>query len=74
LRTDLRWVQRNTDKPHRCPECHAVATWEHDKYGPRTVMVCPRECGVRWRIGQRMKRYSMAFKRILIQFLDETRV
>jgi hypothetical protein len=64
-RNDRRWVGRNTDKPHRCPECHAVATWDHKRYGPRTVLVCPRDCGVRWRAGNRMKTWGMAFERYL---------
>ena len=52
----LRWVERNEDKPHRCPECHAVATWERETYGPRTVLTCPRECGIQWRAGHRLNR------------------
>lgn len=54
------WVKRNTDKPHRCPGCHGIAdrAWPYDgsppeDYGPRTVMHCPYDCGVQWRVGAR---------------------
>lgn len=58
----MKWVKRNEDKPHRCPECHAIASWEKDKMGPRTRLVCPRECGVQWRYGRRLKKESMAWR------------
>jgi hypothetical protein len=51
-----RWVKRNEDKPHRCPECHAVATWDKHIYGPRTKLKCPARCWVIWRVGNRMTR------------------
>jgi len=55
--SETRWVKRNEDKPHRCPECHAVATWDRPAaYGPRTVFKCPRTCGVQWRAGNRWNR------------------
>jgi hypothetical protein len=54
-RTDRRWVHRNEDKPHRCPWCHGVATWDHERYGPRTQLVCPNKCCVRWRVGRRQQ-------------------
>lgn len=46
------WVRRNEDKPHRCPECHGVVTWDYKRYGPRTVLSCSF-CAVRWRSGVR---------------------
>ncbi|MET9262367.1 hypothetical protein [Amycolatopsis sp. NPDC004079] len=49
----LRWVRRNEDKPHRCPECHRVVTWDREAYGPRTRLRCVR-CGVQWRAGRRV--------------------
>lgn len=49
----LRWVRRNEDKPHRCPRCHRVVTWEREEYGPRTRLTCP-PCGVQWRSGVRV--------------------
>ncbi len=49
----LRWVGRNEDKPHRCPECHRVVTWERKRYGPRSRLTCP-PCGVQWRSGTRV--------------------
>ena len=59
----MRWVQRNEDKPHRCPLCHAVATWDKSTQnrpiGPRTKLKCPRGCGVQWRAGFRQKRLGM---------------
>jgi len=51
----LDWVRPNTDKPHRCPRCHAVATWGRKQYGPRTRLTCPRGCGVQWRAGSRLR-------------------
>lgn len=69
-RHDRRWVHRNEDKPHRCPECHAVATWEHKRYGPRTVLVCPRECVIRWRVGRRLTVDSMRYRRWLVDIDD----
>lgn len=53
--TQFRWVRRNEDKPHRCPECHAVATWDHKHAGPRTRLRCP-QCGVQWRYGERLRK------------------
>lgn len=55
---NLRWVQRNEDKPHRCPECHGIAlrAWADRGYGPRTRMSCPNDCGVQWRAGSRATR------------------
>lgn len=50
------WVRRNEDKPHRCPCCHAVASYDRRTAGPRTRMVCPRGCGVQWRYGSRATR------------------
>lgn len=47
------WVQRNHDKPHRCPVCHRVVTWDRAEYGPRTRLRCSR-CGVQWRSGVRV--------------------
>jgi hypothetical protein len=63
-RTPWKWTQRNEDKPHRCPNCHAIAAraWSDNGYGPRTVMAC---CGLKWRAGVRSKRYRMAFKKEL---------
>lgn len=55
---DLVWVRRNEDKPHRCPRCHAVATWDREEWGPRTRVVCER-CGVQWRMGCRLHRWPM---------------
>jgi hypothetical protein len=54
--TKLRWVTRNEDKPHRCPKCHAVATWDRRQHGPRSRAVCPQACGVQWRMGNRASR------------------
>lgn len=51
--TEPRWVRRNVDKPHRCPRCHSVVTWDRCKYGPRTRLVCPY-CHVQWRAGKRV--------------------
>lgn len=56
-----RWVQRNEDKPHRCPECHAVATWDKERYGPRTKLHCPNQCRVQWRTKNRQPRPRMRF-------------
>jgi hypothetical protein len=52
----MRWVRRNEDKPHRCPECHTIP----DRcralvLGPRTAVSCAR-CGVKWRMGVRYTR------------------
>ncbi len=52
----MKWVHRNEDKPHRCPECHAVATWDRRAHGPRTRVACPAGCGVQWRMGNRLTR------------------
>lgn len=52
----MKWVGRNKDKPHRCPECHAVRRRTH--WGPRTTVVCG-PCGVRWKMG-RGSRYPMS--------------
>jgi hypothetical protein len=57
----LRWVRRNEDKPHRCPECHAVATWDRESAGPRTVLRCPHGCG-QWRYGRRCHREPMRYR------------
>lgn len=51
-----RWVKRNEDKPHRCPECHAIADQARGCYGPRTRFTCPAGCGVQWRPGTRLSR------------------
>jgi hypothetical protein len=49
------WVQRNTDTPHLCPGCHGLAVRDWDRAaGPRTIMRCPRDCRVRWRLGVRL--------------------
>jgi hypothetical protein len=64
----LRWVERNEDKPHRCPECDAVATWGHYTFGPRTRFTCPKGCGVQWRIGMRS---SNSEKRSMKMFMRE---
>lgn len=56
LSDTLTWVDRNEDKPHRCPCCHAVASYDRRTAGPRTRMVCPRGCGVQWRYGSRASR------------------
>lgn len=62
---NLRWVPRNEDKGHRCPECHGIAEKAWDRsvaergIGPRTVLSCPNDCGVKWRVGYRSKRRSM---------------
>lgn len=61
----MRWVNRNEDKPHRCPECHAVAMWDNDKAGPRTLVRCPLDCNVQWRYGRRWQKHSMRVKQIL---------
>jgi hypothetical protein len=58
----MRWVKRNEDKPHRCPECHAVASWGKDCMRPKTKLVCPNDCGVQWRYGLRMKKFNMSDK------------
>lgn len=50
------WTRPNTDKPHRCPECHAVADTARGEYGPRTRMTCPYGCPVQWRTGHRSSR------------------
>lgn len=52
----MKWINRNEDKPHRCPECHSVATWNRRSHGPRTRVVCPNGCGVQWRMGDRLTR------------------
>jgi hypothetical protein len=55
--TKRRWVQPNSDKPHRCPECHLIAERARSGgHGPKTVMTCPGECGVQWRHGGRQVR------------------
>lgn len=69
--SELRWVERNEDKPHRCPECHAVATWDLDSYGPKTRLVCPSGCGVQWRVGQR---YTRATDRKLHRYDQRERI
>lgn len=64
----LRWVRRNDDKPHRCPDCHRVAQWHHSDYdhhrdrrhGPRTRMWCIY-CRVQWRMGDRSTGDSTLF-------------
>jgi len=58
----MRWVSRNEDKPHRCPECHAVASWGKETMGPRTRLVCPNDCNVQWRYGRRLKGRGMYWK------------
>lgn len=63
----LRWVDRNEDKPHRCPECHAVATWGKWSRGPRTRLVCPRDCGVQWRVGDRVSRSKKRSMRLWLR-------
>jgi hypothetical protein len=69
-KTGAKWVKRNEDKPHRCPQCHAIAlrAWARSAdgggYGPRTVFHC---CGLRWRVGRRAKRYPMAFRQRLAE-------
>lgn len=65
VKAPLRWVKRNEDKPHRCPECHAIAFWDKEHAGPRTIIRCPNECEVQWRFGIRMKRMSMRWKSYL---------
>jgi hypothetical protein len=49
----FRWVRRNEDKPHRCPECHHVVTWNRARYAPRTRLKCD-SCRVQWRSGMRV--------------------
>jgi Family of unknown function (DUF6283) len=61
----LRWVRRNEDKPHRCPGCHAVATWDHRHAGPRTRLRCPRDCRVQWRYGARQQRTPYRLRALL---------
>jgi hypothetical protein len=65
----FRWTQRNEDKPHRCPNCHAIAAraWTSRGYGPRTVMAC---CGLKWRVGQRSARDSMWTKQWMKAWRD----
>lgn len=48
----MRWVKRNEDKPHRCPECHAIPARCRSYLGPRTAVSCPL-CRVKWRMGVR---------------------
>ncbi len=57
----FRWTRRNEDKPHRCPNCHAIAAraWFGGGYGPRTILTC---CGLKWRVGNRAGRDSMRDK------------
>lgn len=57
----MRWVRRNGDKPHRCPECHAIPDRCRSYLGPRTAVSCA-PCGVRWRMGVR---YDNAIDRYL---------
>lgn len=45
-------VAPNDDKPHRCPNCHAIpdAAYEHGKAVPGYIYVCRKaDCGVKWR-------------------------
>jgi hypothetical protein len=69
--SETRWVERNEDKPHRCPECHAVATWGRGEYGPRTRLVCPRDCGVQWRVGNRE---TLRINRRLARYAQQERI
>lgn len=46
MASDLRWVRRNEDKPHRCPQCHTIAAWD-DPGHAWTVWRC-EGCRVRW--------------------------
>lgn len=65
------WVDRNEDKPHRCPGCHAVATWNRLVYGPRTRITCPRGCDIQWRIGCRALRSDLRSFRAFLARLDD---
>jgi len=69
----LWWVRRNEDKPHRCPGCHAVATWEHKRIGPRTRLTCPNGCGLQWRYGRRQQVRSMRYRRWLANLTEVPR-
>lgn len=41
-------IQRyNADKPHRCPQCHAVAVGGGDEFSPFRVYTCC-QCGTRF--------------------------
>lgn len=58
----LRWVRRNEDKPHRCPQCHSIPErCRAERLGPRTAVSCAR-CGVKWRMGVR---YTATLRRRL---------
>ena len=57
--TGEQWSGRNEDKPHRCPECHAICTWDLKSFGPRTVLRC---CGLKWRVGNRARRDPMRWR------------
>lgn len=46
-----RWVARNSDKPHRCPACHAVRTFDAANRW-HVTLACPK-CRVRWWYGRR---------------------
>lgn len=68
---NLRWVQRNEDKPHRCPECHAVCTYDRRhpwRYGPRTRITC-HNCRVQWRIGARASRSDSRKMRLFLKHI-----
>jgi hypothetical protein len=62
---DYRIVERNYDKPHRCPRCHAVAlrAWQSRGYGPRTWLRCEYGCYVRWRTHQHTDRNTKAWQK-----------
>lgn len=56
----LKWVRRNEDKPHRCPECHMVR--RRTNWGPRTTVACG-PCGVRWKMGRGSRYPVSAYRR-----------
>lgn len=60
------WVDRNEDKPHRCPYCHIISdrARSDNGYGPLTIMTC-RWCRVQWRTYTRAKRYNMGTKAVM---------
>jgi hypothetical protein len=64
---DYRVVERNHDKPHRCPRCHAVAlrAWEDRGYGARTWLRCEYGCYVRWQTHHYSSRLTKAWRRRL---------
>lgn len=62
----MRWVKRNRDMPHRCPECHSIPDRARGVCGPRTAISCAR-CGVKWRMGVRNTNEWDRYVRRLLQ-------